>query len=136
MGPLSQRIVNASPLVQSSFIAVVGLVFVFFLSRLPDTTVEWKAVTSSLLIYGAASPLLSIFQKNWGRYILLSIGGYLLLFALLIGFANYISNEAIKELGGVKAVLAAQSIFYFILIGLTGLYRFLLAFLKKVGKEP
>jgi hypothetical protein len=97
----------------------------------PDVKTEWYLAGTFLLLFAAGNPILGIFRKNWYSYILISTGVYLLLIAAIISTTHSLARVGLMELQDFQFFFVIVFIFYFLVTGLVGIYRFIIKILQE-----
>lgn len=97
----------------------------------PDIKTEWYLAGTFLLLFAAGNPILGIFRKNWYTYILFSTIVYLFLMAAIIGTTHSLARVGLLELDDFQFFFIIVFIFYFLVTGLVGIYRFIIKILQE-----
>ncbi len=96
-----------------------------------DIKTEWYLAGTFLLLFAAGNPILGIFRRNWYSYILLSTVVYLFLITAIIATTHSLARVGILELDDFQFFFIIVFIFYFLVTGLVGIYRFIIKILQE-----
>lgn len=123
-----------NPFIQGMALFVITLAAVI-LSHIVhvDDKSEWYMAATFLLLFTAGNPIIGIFRKQWGKYVGLSLIVYLLLTTLVLLATQGIARVGLEELGDFKYFFTIEFIFYFMVTGLVGLYRFIIQILHETA---
>lgn len=122
-----------NPIQQILFIGIMQMIFVltFLLLGINGRNV-WMALQAPVLFYTCMTIMIGIFNQNGKWYYLFSIGGYALIFSLSILLSYIVSGEALSRQEGFINVLILNTVFYFMLLMISILYRGIKEFLEKM----
>jgi hypothetical membrane protein len=122
-----------NPIQQILFICIMQMLFVltFLLLGINGRNV-WMALQAPVLFYTCMTIMIGIFNQNGKWYYLFSIGGYALIFSLSILLSYIVSGEALSRQEGFINVLILNTVFYFMLLMISILYRGIKEFLEKM----
>jgi hypothetical membrane protein len=122
-----------NPIQQILFIGIMQMLFVltFLLLGINGRNV-WMALQAPVLFYTCMTIMIGIFNQNGKWYYLFSIGGYALIFSLSILLSYIVSGEALSRQEGFINVLILNTVFYFMLLMISILYRGIKEFLEKM----
>lgn len=98
-----------------------------------DEKSEWYMAATFLLLFTAGNPIMGIFRKQWGRYVGISLLVYIVLTLALLVTTQGIARVSLQELGDFKYFFTIEFIFYFLVTGLVGLYRFIIQILHETA---
>lgn len=98
-----------------------------------DDKSEWYMAATFLLLFTAGNPIMGIFRKQWGKYVGLSLVVYIALTGLVLLATQGIARVSLQELGDFKYFFTIEFIFYFLVTGLVGLYRFIIQILHETA---
>lgn len=94
---------------------------------------EWYVMACGMLFYSAVSPMTgALWTGNFRTYALRSILTFLLLSGLLWFAADRLSEDAFSEAREIRMLLVAIGIFFFVMIGLSVVYRAVVGYVKKM----
>lgn len=122
-----------NPVQQVVFIGIIQLLFVltFLMLGIKGRNV-WMALQAPVLFYTCMTLMMGVFNQNGKWYYLLSIGGYAIIFTLSFLLSTLISGEALDLQEGFINVLVLNTVFYFMLLMISVLYRGIKEFLEKM----
>jgi hypothetical membrane protein len=122
-----------NPFQQVAFIAIIQLLFVmtFLILGIKGRDV-WMALQAPVLFYTCMTLMMGVFNQNGKWYYLLSVAGYAMIFILSILLSSIISGEALSRQAGFINVLVLNTVFYFMLMMISILYRGIKEFLEKM----
>lgn len=121
-----------NPVVQGLTISAIALLAMLTLRGLFDK-LEWYVVASAMFFYAAVSSIIgSFWTRSLPRYLLLSLVVFLGMGALLWFAAGKLSSQPLAEAKEIRSLFAVITIFYFLMNGLSVLYRAVMAYVKKM----
>lgn len=120
-----------SPIHQGAFVLLTGLLIMLGVSGSFDNA-EWYIMAGSMFFYSAASTMLGAFwTKSFGKYVLLA-----LIVFLVMGTFFWISASAMSDAQTpkreIRLLFVAIAVFYFVMNGLSVVYRAVVRFAKKM----
>jgi len=120
-----------SPIHQGVFVLAIGLLIMLGVSGSFDSA-EWYIMAGSMFFFSAASTMLGAFwTKSFGKYVLLGLIVFLVIGTIFWFSASAMSdNQTPKR--EVRLLLVAIGIFYFVMNGLSVIYRGVLRLAKKM----
>lgn len=121
------------PAIQALAVLVIAIAGVTLGTVGPeDANTEWYIASTMLLFFACGNPIMGLFRKNWKRYVLISIPAFLILGALLLLFTNSIALNGLRSLAEFQQYFLALTVFYFLAVFLTGIFRLVLNFIKSI----
>lgn len=98
-----------------------------------DEKSEWYMAATFLLLFTAGNPIMGIFRKRWYRYVGISFLVYIALTIAVLAATQAIARVSLQELGDFKFFFTIEAIFYILVTGLVGLYRFIIQILNETA---
>jgi hypothetical protein len=118
--------------VQGAFIALLSFPFMLVLHDAFDYA-EWYVVASAMFFYSAISPMIgSFWPGRFRKYILLSVLVFLAMGALLWFAAGKLADQPFTEVREVRLLFTVITIFFFVITGLSVLYRAVMNYVKRI----
>lgn len=127
---IKEIINNYAPAQAIAIWLLSALAILLFTTNKSDSINSWLFSGSGVLLYAIGNPLLGIFNKNWLRYTGLSLATHLLLTFALYNLAQYSCDLPVSATRHYKAVFLSLFVFYFLAVGLTALFRFIILSLE------
>ncbi len=94
---------------QSLATVLIMLALSFFAA---DPEIEWLLALASILLYAWAVAVVGFFNLHWKRFMFLAILGYILVNAVSLGAAHFLSDSNFKDLPEFQLMLKAATIFF------------------------
>jgi hypothetical protein len=127
--------IKATPIKQG-LVVLLSVTTIMLISWLlnPNLQTQWLIALSGLGFYSTMNAVIFFFvRQKRGRYLILSIAGFLINVFLLIGLARLLSPLAPKELRLYAMILLITVLFYFMILMLSTIAK---KISDLVGIEP
>jgi len=111
------------------YLIISLLVFAFSL----DAEIKWICIFTILIFYCWVNPIIGAFYDKYIQYTLQSTAFILLLIAVILLSEKFINNDYFLDSFTNTMLLTATLIFYFVALGMCGLFRF---FVQVLDKSP
>jgi hypothetical protein len=132
---------NINPLIQGAVIVAALLVFNLIAYIVKSSgintgeTIAWEISLTLLLFFSLANAIFFLNAKEKGKYWSYSISAYVIVCAIAIGLASWISGIGISESGSIKWIIFIFSFSYLIFISIIGFMRTIVEIAIKQDKR-
>ena len=114
----------SNPVTLALAVMVPTVVCMYILERLThNEVIPWRIAVMALLFYAAANQLTGLFVKGWFKYNAISLVCFVLMIAILLPIAHWISALKLQDLLYMKSMYVLAGVFYFLLNTLAGVFR-------------